>query len=438
MADTPTYVDEAYPYPNRIKLTAVDAPHGVYDMTRQPGDGTAGTKLNAAFFKGYQDHFEASVTANETARENAETARATAETSRASVEASRVTDETARKTSETSRASAEGARVTAETARKSAESSRVSTETARVTAESARKTAETARASAETSRASAETARVGAESSRASEFTQMMDAAQNLKFTVLSSGQYNASTGEPTVTGTPGVLYLTPDTSGTGDNKYNEWAYIGIAWEEFGPAAPTPVGIPTADIDSVCANGQVAGTKYLNATGLTYLWSKLKGAFAPLLHQHSAADITSGTLPITQGGTGGATASAARQALGAADTAYISSADRWHEAHGNSTITIVPPRDCTLDVCLAFDSTWGWAGNLTHLSINAPAGLTKVAYYTGALLGGDTVGRLLNARLVVSGARAGTSYTFSYTLTVDGDHNTLGNSAQPNWIAHEV
>ena len=37
-------------------------------------------------------------------------------------------------------------------------------------------------------------------------------------------------------------------------------------------------------------------------------------------HKHAAADITSGTMPISRGGTGATTAAAARQALGAAGT----------------------------------------------------------------------------------------------------------------------
>ena len=42
-----------------------------------------------------------------------------------------------------------------------------------------------------------------------------------------------------------------------------------------------------------------------------------QGAFAVLAHKHSAADITSGTLPVPRGGTGGTTPTTARSGIGA-------------------------------------------------------------------------------------------------------------------------
>lgn len=54
---------------------------------------------------------------------------------------------------------------------------------------------------------------------------------------------------------------------------------------------------------------------YLDNTGVSYLWSKIKAAFAAKSHTHSASDVTSGTLPISRGGTGATTAAAARTAL---------------------------------------------------------------------------------------------------------------------------
>lgn len=67
--------------------------------------------------------------------------------------------------------------------------------------------------------------------------------------------------------------------------------------------------------------------KFLDLTGLQYLVDKIKdwatpaniGA-APASHNHSAANITSGTLPITRGGTGATTAAAARNNLGLGNT----------------------------------------------------------------------------------------------------------------------
>lgn len=47
---------------------------------------------------------------------------------------------------------------------------------------------------------------------------------------------------------------------------------------------------------------------YLDNSGVSYLWSKIKAAFAAKSHSHAAVDITSGTLPIARGGTGATTA----------------------------------------------------------------------------------------------------------------------------------
>lgn len=44
--------------------------------------------------------------------------------------------------------------------------------------------------------------------------------------------------------------------------------------------------------------------KYLDATGLTYFYNQIKSKFAAASHNHSAANITSGTLAVARGGTG--------------------------------------------------------------------------------------------------------------------------------------
>lgn len=64
-------------------------------------------------------------------------------------------------------------------------------------------------------------------------------------------------------------------------------------------------------------NGKMGATITLTAADV--------GA-APTVHTHSAADITSGTLPITRGGTGGTTATAARTALSASGLSTVSTA----------------------------------------------------------------------------------------------------------------
>jgi hypothetical protein len=269
---------------------------------------------------------------------------ANAATSSANQAASSATAAASGANSAAAAASSTNASVTAaETARVAAENARRTAETSRDDAESSRAASETSRASAEAERRSAETSRVTAESGRVSEFNQMIDAATNVKFQVLTSSQYDED-GTPTISGTAGVIYLVPDDpEATTENKYNEWVYISGRWEEFGPAAPTPVSIPTTDIDTLSSGGTIAGTKYLNSTGLSYLWTKVKAAFSAVGHTHTASDVTDGSttwaakahmhtqsqisdLPMTvaHGGTGSTTAADALTALGAASKDDIS------------------------------------------------------------------------------------------------------------------
>lgn len=61
-------------------------------------------------------------------------------------------------------------------------------------------------------------------------------------------------------------------------------------------------------------------TKFLSEEGLRYFYNQIKSKFAPASHNHSAGNITSGTLPITRGGTGQTTAAGVRNALGLGNT----------------------------------------------------------------------------------------------------------------------
>ena len=55
--------------------------------------------------------------------------------------------------------------------------------------------------------------------------------------------------------------------------------------------------------------------KFLSEDGLRYFYNQIKSKFAPASHNHSAGNITSGTLPIARGGTG-ATSVAIKALLG--------------------------------------------------------------------------------------------------------------------------
>ena len=142
-------------------------------------------------------------------------------------------------------------------------------------------------------------------------------AAQGLQVVILTDGQYDPETREPTGTGNAGYMYFVP-TEGDTEDTYVEWMWINSAWERVGMTNATLEPISTDQIDAVASNQSPTGDQTLNTTGLSYLWSKLKSAFAALAHTHSAEDVTSGTLPVARGGTGATTASEALTSLGAA------------------------------------------------------------------------------------------------------------------------
>jgi hypothetical protein len=233
----------------------------------------------------------------------------------------------------------------AETARANAEAARAGAEAARSAAEGGRADAETSRASAEAARAGAEAARVAAEKRRETDQARNNAdqaannaAAQGLLVTLVAEGEYDASTLEPTGTGKVGTLYLVPDPKAGGDNAYAEWMWVNGKWERVGSSNATVAGLTTEQVDEVASGGTVTSENVVNGSVLTYLWAKLRAAFAPRAHEHAACDITSGTLPaellpvvpVVRGGTGAASADGARATLGvdAAIAAAIASATK--------------------------------------------------------------------------------------------------------------
>ena len=258
--------------------------------------------------------YEATAEAQETARKDAESKRVTAEQERAQAEQarvqteqSRVNTEQARVQVEQARADAEQERVQTEQQRKDAESKRTTADQQRTQAESNRANAEQARVQAEQKRVqaenerqSSESMRVTAEQSRQSRFNEMLDAAQNVKFRILSASEVD-SEGKPTITGSSGIIYLVKaqQEQSTQANHYDEWIYLEGRWELFGSTAPTAAAIEVADIDKLAQGTTIAGNRVLNATGLSALWSKLQARLqsvdtnANAAKQASAANASS-------------------------------------------------------------------------------------------------------------------------------------------------
>ena len=244
----------------------------------------------------------------EEARDTAEDARIEAEKGRVSAEGLRVTAEQGRATAEGQRDTAEGQRATAEDLRAEAETARAGAESDRVSAEGLRATAEEGRAAAEALRVQAEQERADAQDDRderqdqndADQARNNADQAANnaaalgLSFVVLTDGQYDSTSLEPTIEGQNGKMYLVPDPKGSEDNVYLEWIWID-AKSKFEHIGSTTTGfdpMTTGDIDAVTSDQAPSGDRTMTVTGLTYFWAKLKGAFAALTHTHTRAQIT--------------------------------------------------------------------------------------------------------------------------------------------------
>jgi hypothetical protein len=276
----------------------------------------------------------------ESSRASAESKRDTAEGERSDAESSRASSESARAQAESGRASAESSRAAAESKRSGSEASRESAESKRVAAEGARAGAENKRVEAEKARADADAARETAQAKNNADQAQNNAAAKGLTYQIVADSGYksNGSHNVPTATsGRTGVVYLTPNLNQESNNLYESWMWINGAWELMGEdkhVAPTT----TDDVDSIVGGTSVTADRYLNSTGLSYLWTKLvawaTAKFAALKHTHSASDVTSGTLsadrlptvPVTHGGTGATTAGEALSAIGAAAASHTHSA----------------------------------------------------------------------------------------------------------------
>lgn len=301
----------------------------------------------------------------EAGREDAEAARAQAEAERAGVEDARREAEEKRASAEETRESNEATRKINEAARKSAETNRANAETKRAEAEESRAAAETARREAEEGRAAAEAARREAEDARgdadaAREVRQAKndadqaannEAARNNQPVWLVAGQYDPETLVPAVEDpVEGRMYLVPlgqeaalaavaamegarragcavslaavaangseaslRAAAGGANAYVEWLWHADAgkWEQLGVSQKQVTYVTTDEIDRVAAGSSPSGESVLGLTGLSYLWAKIRYAFAARSHAHSASDVSSGVLPAERGGTGNASGRAA-------------------------------------------------------------------------------------------------------------------------------
>ena len=187
-----------------------------------------------------------------------------------------------------------------------AEAARKEAETAREAADAKRTEDEAARTQAETARAAAEQERAAQQVKNNADQAANNAAAQGLQVVKLNEGQFDPDTLMPTVSGEVGKLYFIPIPSqamsalaalvdvpaGDGQDNYLEWMSIDGKWERVGMSNATLVGLTTDEIDRIAAGEQVTSESVLGGTGLTYLWTKLKTAFAAIAHKHVTGDVT--------------------------------------------------------------------------------------------------------------------------------------------------
>lgn len=228
-----------------------------------------------------------------------------------------------------------GADGQAEAARQEAEAARQAAEEQRAEAQQANDAAQDANDSAQQANDTAQTANDAAQAKNNADQAANNQAAQGLQVVILTDGQYDPETREPTGTGNVGYMYFVP-TEGDTEDTYVEWMWINSAWERVGMTNATLDPITTDQIDAVAADQSPTGDQTLNTTGLSYLWTKLKAAFSAIGHKHAAEDVTSGTLPIERGGTAASTAEGALTSLGAASATDL---DELRESLSQQTIS---------------------------------------------------------------------------------------------------
>ncbi len=79
------------------------------------------------------------------------------------------------------------------------------------------------------------------------------------------------------------------------------------------------------------------------------------------------------------------------------------------------SITVTAPFDCMVEVDIWLENQWPYAGGTVVFGVTG-GGLTSDYEIIGRLSSGDAIGRTAHAKRVVSGAKAGKSYTFELTV----------------------
>ena len=275
-----------------VRAQAETTRNGAEDARRQAEQTRTNDENTRAAAERGRTQAEQTRESNESTRKEQEQSRAAQEGLRAQAETTRNEQESLRQAQEQARKDAEQTRTGAEDTRKQAEDARQQAEQKRDLAEGTRAQAEALRVAEESKRKDAERTRATEEDARKTRFTQMMDAAQNVKFKIVQADE----TGTPLGEGVAGIIYLVRGKTDSATNEYTEWIWYEGKWELFGTSGATVEPITTQDIDTVAQDGTISGTRVLSATALNYLWTKLEGKYQT--QAQVTAAVSAGTTPL--------------------------------------------------------------------------------------------------------------------------------------------
>lgn len=222
---------------------------------------------------------------NESTRQSQEALRASAERIRASAETSRSNAEDARVAAEAARVTAEQGRVTAENGRVTADQQRTTNQEANNTAQSANNTAQTANDTAQSNNDSAQVTNDANQAQNNLDQQRNNEAAASGYTRYLVSGEYDPTTGQPTISAATEmrmVITPNPDQSDP-NNRMLEWARRSDdggttwTWELVGGTGWKPTPATTAQANAMWDDEQtVTSSDNPDVSWMSYYATKIR------------------------------------------------------------------------------------------------------------------------------------------------------------------
>ena len=172
--------------------------------------------------------------------------------------------------------------------------------------------AEDAREAAEEDRALAELGREEAEAYRRAKFAEIEELADGLLYYFCADGEYDPDTRHPIIAEPhAGTHYLTPASHPTENNHWDEWLWdaAGQRWEGYGSqdVVIDPMTVDQAEALFGGSEADGAEGELVTRRILRFVLGKLGGIYAKLVHTHSGADLTDGTVTAAKLASGAVT-----------------------------------------------------------------------------------------------------------------------------------